>query len=339
MSGTVMKSRADLESEGDRLGAEFGLGPRTGAWMVKRMSPRSAPGLIVLIVVVGGGLELPFILAGFGSAISAVVDVDLIVLAVLRWADLESLTLTVGSGYEGDFLSSCVPRDRAGRAVTAGHAFAGITEIATAAERLLAPASSPDSCAGTTPASRSPSGASPSARTASRTRARRRRHPSAAPVGTGALWATAAATSRCGTSRPARGTLTDPGQVPQLGPPSGPSGVLSLSFAGHGSLLAAADANGNAYLWDTGGQSLVTTLSGDDPVTAVALNPAGTLVAGGTSGGETYLWDVPTQQRVAVLRGYGSAVTAVASSPNGAEVTAGHKSVIAVWEITEQSQG
>jgi hypothetical protein len=35
MSGTIVRSRADLEGEGDLLGTEFGLGQRTGAWMKK----------------------------------------------------------------------------------------------------------------------------------------------------------------------------------------------------------------------------------------------------------------------------------------------------------------
>jgi hypothetical protein len=171
--GTIVKSQADLDSEGDLLGAEFGLGPRTGAWLVKRMPPRSVLGLIILIVVVFGCIELPFILPGLASAISAVVVCDLVVLAValmtvpprfrvsrlylyeggiavqlardpepavLRWADLDSLVLTVRSGYEGDFIAACVPRERDGREITVDYTFAsGIAEIVPAAERLLAP--------------------------------------------------------------------------------------------------------------------------------------------------------------------------------------------------------
>jgi WD40 repeat protein len=101
-------------------------------------------------------------------------------------------------------------------------------------------------------------------------------------------------------------------------------------------LFAAADGDGSVYLWNVASRSLVATFSGEEPVTAVALNPAGTLVAGGTVGGATYLWDVPAQQQVAVLRGYGSAVSAMAFSPDGAELAVGDKSVSAVWTISEQ---
>ena len=137
-----------------------------------------------------------------------------------------------------------------------------------------------------------------------------------------------------------RGTLTDPDQLAQFAGQTQPTGVLSLSFAGQGSLLAAADGNWNLYLWDTGSQSLVATFTGNDPVTATALNPAGNLVAGGTSGGETYLWDVPTQQQVAVLGGQsgGSAVSAVAFSPNGSQLAIGDKTAITIWSIAARSR-
>lgn len=116
--------------------------------------------------------------------------------------------------------------------------------------------------------------------------------------------------------------------------------MISLAFARRGSLLAAAAGNGDLYLWDTGGRSLVATLSGNDPVTATALNPTGTLVAGGTSGGETYLWDVVTQQQVAVLGTQGSgSVDVMAFSPDGSQVAIGGKSVITVWRITVHHHG
>jgi hypothetical protein len=667
MNGTGIRSRADLDVEGDRLGAEFRLGERTGAWPAKRWSPRLAWGAIVLMLVACGGFLLPVGLTGFGRGISAVLVSDLVVFAVvlmllpprsrtdrlyryvdgvalqaareaepmvIRWADLESMTLVIGSGDDDDYLSSCVLRDRSGRTMTVSHAFrAGAEAIAATAEQVLAPGLVPEfvgrydigepvtvgpvtidhvaiTCANTSsaapdwrvpwaeargidirmhghrirvqgaggrarlaamdrvpngfavryliehaarragitvtaddaawdgetvyvarptdpatapgiiapvlagpatsppilaagPGAPSPGGLSPgglrrslflagvavlviegtvigylfatrnyppvvtatsslvtsdTGRTDSvvftpdgrdlvfsdasstvgetgvsggqsasfngdpyaccavvspdgrtvaaidggsqvdlwnaATRASKgslqaagadleaiayspdgRRLAGPGRYGNIYLWDTATGAQRVlagpglvpgevqavafspddttiavgdsdgditlwnAATGALRGTVTDPGQA-RFGQPSGATGVVSLSFARHGSLLAAADGNGNLYLWDTGGRSLVATLSGNDPVTAAALNPAGTLVAGGTSGGETYLWDVATQQQVAVLgdKGGGS-VDVLTFGPDGSQLAIGGKSAIALWRITVHSHG
>jgi WD40 repeat protein len=83
-----------------------------------------------------------------------------------------------------------------------------------------------------------------------------------------------------------------------------------LSFSDRGLLLAVSDANGSAYLWNAGGQSLVATLTGNDPVATAALSPDGSVVAAGTSGGETYLWDVGTGKLAGSVGGGGAPVGA-----------------------------
>jgi hypothetical protein len=58
---------------------------------------------------------------------------------VLRWADLATLSLKVVSGYEGDYISSCILRDRVGNTVTVESRLGGACDkVTAAAERLLA---------------------------------------------------------------------------------------------------------------------------------------------------------------------------------------------------------
>ncbi len=59
---------------------------------------------------------------------------------VLRWADLATISLNIVSGYEGDSLSSCVLRDRAGASVTVETRYGeACDKVVRIADRLLAP--------------------------------------------------------------------------------------------------------------------------------------------------------------------------------------------------------
>ena len=59
--------------------------------------------------------------------------------AVMRWDDLDSVSMMVRSGYDDDYISSCEIRGRSGRSMTLDGSFPGVlTEIAATAEELVA---------------------------------------------------------------------------------------------------------------------------------------------------------------------------------------------------------
>jgi hypothetical protein len=141
-----------LNAEGDRAGAELGLGERTGAWSARRHSGRWGCGLALIIAMttVCWIPLMPF-MSGLSRVITGAIIGGFAVLAVrlmsdpqahwwdrmylytggvvqftdrqpepavLRWADLEQLSIRVDTGYESDVLSSCELGDRAGTAMT-----------------------------------------------------------------------------------------------------------------------------------------------------------------------------------------------------------------------------
>jgi WD40 repeat protein len=67
-----------------------------------------------------------------------------------------------------------------------------------------------------------------------------------------------------------------------------------VAFGPGGAMLAAADGNGQVYLWDTVSGRLAAALAdpGSRGVNAVAFAPAGDLLAAADGNGCTYLWQL-----------------------------------------------
>ncbi|MGA8461877.1 MAG: hypothetical protein WB800_41250, partial [Streptosporangiaceae bacterium] len=85
-------------------------------------------------------------------------------------------------------------------------------------------------------------------------------------------------------------TLTDPGSNPT---------VSSVAFSPDGKIVATADLNGGAYLWDVATGQRIATLSGPSPdsnvgMSSVAFSPDGKIVATANLNGVTYLWGIAT---------------------------------------------
>jgi hypothetical protein len=163
--------QAELHAEGDRVAAEFGLGQRAGAWSRKKRSDGWGCGWVLLLVMISTGFVLfmpipepwhTIVLGAYGAGAALAV---LLMAgsrswqerlfrfeggiaqfasrepepAVLRWADLASLSLNVVTSYESHSLMSCVLRDSAGRTITVASAYGlACEDITPVAEQALA---------------------------------------------------------------------------------------------------------------------------------------------------------------------------------------------------------
>jgi WD40 repeat protein len=70
--------------------------------------------------------------------------------------------------------------------------------------------------------------------------------------------------------------------------------VNGVAFAPGGDLLAAADGNGQVYLWDRASGQLAGACAGpgSQGVNSVAFAPGGALLAAADGNGCTYLWQL-----------------------------------------------
>ena len=77
----------------------------------------------------------------------------------------------------------------------------------------------------------------------------------------------------------------------------------SVAYGPGGTTLAAADYNGNIYLWDIATKKMTATLTdpGSKGVDSVAYAPDGTTLAAADSNGNIYLWDIATKTITATL--------------------------------------
>jgi hypothetical protein len=165
--------RAELDAEAERIGLDWGLGAYLGADDMSELRLRVALGAMMLGAVVLMTISLGTPMTGEVRLMAGAVVVGLLILGVMliaipgrtkrnwlcryeagmaqvigprprvvvvRWDDLASLTLTVVSGHDEEYLSSYVLRSRQGRAVRAVVSKRLLTSdpIATHAESALA---------------------------------------------------------------------------------------------------------------------------------------------------------------------------------------------------------
>jgi WD40 repeat protein len=104
-----------------------------------------------------------------------------------------------------------------------------------------------------------------------------------------------------------------------------PGGVDRLALSPDRRVLATADVDGTARLFDVGSGRLLHVLRGHHAaVTDVAFSPDGTLLATSSRDSRAIVWNVATGRRLRVLNGHFGTVAAVAFSPDGRwVVTAG----------------
>jgi hypothetical protein len=132
-------------------------------------------------------------------------------------------------------------------------------------------------------------------------------------------------------------TLTDPRRAGTY------AGVNSVAFssvyAPRGATLAAGDADGCVYLWDTATGKLTETLvrpGSQGGVGVLAFGPDGFALAAGRFG-STSLWDTFTRQRAATLtdKGHNYRVDSLAFGPSGSPLAVGDDNgSVFLWRIT-----
>jgi sugar lactone lactonase YvrE len=114
-----------------------------------------------------------------------------------------------------------------------------------------------------------------------------------------------------------------------------PSSMHGVAFSPDGTLLATADSDRTARLWDVVTGRTVRTLTGHlDSVRGVGFSPDGTLLATASDDKTVQLWDIATGRGIRALGGNTKYVLGVAFSPDGAILaSAGYDQTARLWNI------
>ncbi len=120
----------------------------------------------------------------------------------------------------------------------------------------------------------------------------------------------------------------------RTGSASGDYVLTQVAVSPTGKTLAAADQDGNVYVWNlTGGSPVVLHGADTQSINTVAFSPDGKTLAIGGPGG-TRLWDVATRKFAPPLTGPDTSPHAVAFSPNGKTLAAGDgNGNIYLWDL------
>jgi len=114
--------------------------------------------------------------------------------------------------------------------------------------------------------------------------------------------------------------------------------VEDVSFDSTGQILATADDDGTARLWDVTTQRQIggpLPASSHGPVTGVTFGPGGRQLATIGSDGTMRLWDVATQRQIGSPMSVPGGVHAVAFSPNASVVaTASPGGIVRLWDVS-----
>jgi WD40 repeat protein/transcriptional regulator with XRE-family HTH domain len=150
--------------------------------------------------------------------------------------------------------------------------------------------------------------------------------------------------------------ITDPQDPKALPALTGPADtVFSLSFSSRGSLLAAASADGNVYLYNaaadaanTAGATSPSTIlaagpSPNEGAQSVAFSPDGAILAAGTTGGALRLWSIAAGHEPAPVPSpptLGASVLSLAFSPNGRTLASGTQDMrLQFWTVSAAEPG
>jgi hypothetical protein len=162
---------AALAAEAAQVGARFRLGQPAGTWTATWFRRRAGCGVTLIILLIFGAWAPIAYTSGPWRPACEVIAVALMILAiamasvpprmwlhrlhrydlgiafvdpkhpepvVLRWAELASVTLEIGSGYEGPYLESCVLRDQAGTTIRLTNNWRNCDDVASLAQDQLA---------------------------------------------------------------------------------------------------------------------------------------------------------------------------------------------------------
>lgn len=114
-----------------------------------------------------------------------------------------------------------------------------------------------------------------------------------------------------------------------------PDGVINLSYARDGRVLATTDIDGQISLWSLPDRTLLRKIeTSSDYLYEIALAPDSGIVAG-SSDNSLYLWRTADGAPLHILKGHTGKVRGIAFSPDGNRVVAATQDDIRVWRVSD----